>query len=276
MKITVAHSPDADDAFMFYALAKNKIETGGLEFVHTLTDIQACNEAALKATYDVTAFSFASYPFIAPHYIVLDSGASMGEKEYGPVLVAKEPFPPSKLSQKRIAIPGEKTTAALLLKLAFPKATDTKVFPFNRILETVQNGEAEAGLLIHEGQLTFQEAGLVEIFNFGRWWWEEEKLPLPLGGNGIRRDFPEALKTKVAGLLRTSVQYGLDHFDEALAYALPFAGDLSYDKASQFVRMYVNQRTVAYGFEGKEAVRRLLERAAEKNLLPKVEPEFLT
>lgn len=275
MKITVAHSPDADDAFLFYALARSKISTGDLEFVHTLLDIQACNDAALKEVYDVTAFSFAAYPFISPHYVLADSGASVGEKDYGPILAAPKKFAPAEIPGLRIAIPGEKTTATLLLKLAFPEAKNTKVFPFDKIIGAVKSGEAQAGLLIHEGQLTFAEAGLVEIFNFGRWWWNQEHLPLPLGGNGIRRAFEPSLKMKIASLLKESIQYALDHFEEALAYALPFASNLNREKTAQFVRMYVNERTLSYGEEGRRAVRRLLERAAQKGLLPSVEPEFL-
>lgn len=275
MKITIAHSPDADDAFMFYALAKGKIFTSDLQFVHVLKDIQTLNEEAAQEKYEVTAVSFAAYPKIADRYALLSSGASMGEKDYGPVLVARQNFPLEDLPHKRIAIPGSKTTAALAMKLAFPKAANIRVFPFNRILDVVKSGEAEAGLVIHEGQLIFSELGLVEIFNFGRWWWEKEQLPLPLGGNVLRRSLAPDLKKKIARYLKASIQYGLDHFDEALAYAMTFARDLPREKVAQFVKMYVNSRTLDYGEEGRQAVARLLEFAAQQGFSPKVELEFV-
>lgn len=275
MKITVAHSPDSDDAFMFYALAHNKIDTKGFAFEHTLQDIQKCNEEALRQTFDVSAISFAAYPTLSENYAILRSGASMGEKAYGPMLAAKEKYPLEALSHLRIAIPGEMTTAALVLKLIASDTLNTKVFPFDRIMEAVRTGEADVGLIIHEGQLTYREAGLKEILNFGTWWWKREKLPLPLGCNVIRKSFPQALQSEVALLLKKSIQYSLEHREEALAYALRFARDLSREKADRFVGMYVNERTLDYGEEGMRAVRRLLSLAASKGFVKKVTPEFV-
>ncbi len=274
-KITVAHSPDADDAFMFYALARGKVDTEGFEFHHTLQDIQKCNVDALRRKFDVTAFSFASYPKIADHYKIMTCGASMGEKDYGPLIVAKTPLTLSALAQKKIAIPGEMTTAALALKLVLPEAKHFRIFPFNRILDAVCSGEADAGLLIHEGQLVFQKKGLFEILNLGRWWWEQEKLPLPLGGNGIAKDLDPVVQIKVDRLLKKSIQYALQHRAEALDYALQFAGDLNPKLTDRFVGMYVNERTLDYGKEGRRAVEKLLQRGMECGLLPHVEPEFL-
>lgn len=275
MIISIAHSPDSDDAFMFYALTHGKIDTEGFRFEHVLQDIQKCNEDALREKFDVTAISFASYPELAGHYQLMTSGASMGERGYGPMLVAKERFSLKQLPKKRIAIPGEKTTAVLLLKLFCPEATNTKVISFDRIIDAVQSGEADVGLLIHEGQLTYRQAGLVALLNFGTWWWEKEKLPLPLGGNVIRRSLDLQTKSMVNRLLKESIQYALDHRAEALDYALRYARDLAKEKADQFVGMYVNHRTVNYGEEGRRAVRRLLRLGAERGFLKHVEPEFV-
>ena len=263
MRITVAHSPDADDAFMFYALARGKIDTGGLTFTHTLQDIQKCNEDALHRRFDVTAISFAAYPEVAKHYLLMTSGASMGEKEYGPVLVAKQAIAPEAVVDKTIAIPGKNTTAALLLKMAFPEAKNLKVYPFNQIMGAVLEDKADVGLLIHEGQLTHEQAGLVAIFNFGRWWWEKENLPLPLGGNVIAKDLDPAVRSQVNRLLKQSIQYALDHRAEALDYALQFARGLDPEVANRFVGMYVNERTLDYGPEGKRAIERLLKMKPE-------------
>lgn len=266
MQITVAHSPDADDAFMFYALARGKIDTDGLEFQHTLQDIQKCNEDALHRRFDVTAISFAAYPKVAKHYWLLTSGASMGEKDYGPILVAKEAIPLKEVADQTIAIPGEHTTATLLLKMAFPQAKKLKVYPFDQIIAAVWRGEVELGLIIHEGQLTFGSQGLVEILNFGRWWWEKEKLPLPLGGNVIAKDLSPNLRTQVNRLLKKSIQYALEHRSEALDYALQFSRGLDIAVVKCFVGMYVNERTIDYGTAGKQAIERLT----------KMKPEFVT
>lgn len=259
MKITIAHSPDADDAFMFYPLVRAKIDTQGFEFENTLQDIQKCNEDALHRKFDVTAISFAAYPQVAHHYILMTSGASMGEKTYGPILVAKAPMALKEVSKKRIAIPGTMTTATLLLKLAFPEANNLIAFPFDQILSAVQEDKADLGLLIHEGQLTYKEVGLIEIFNFGAWWWMKEKLPLPLGGNVVARDLDPKVRQKINRLLRASIQYALDHREEALDYALQFARGLDPKIADRFVGMYVNERTLDYGIEGKKAVEKLLK-----------------
>lgn len=275
MKISVAHSPDADDAFMFYPLARGKIETEGFQFEHTLQDIQKCNEDALQRKYDVTAISFAAWPSLAHHYLLMTSGASMGEKDYGPLLVAKTPIVLSELPKKRIAVPGTRTTATLVLKLLAPQANNFIVFPFQQISAAVQRGEAEVGLLIHEGQLTYQQAGLVEVLNLGRWWWQQEKLPLPLGGNVIARDLAPAVRRKVNRLLKKSIQYALAHREEALDYALQFARGLDPKIADRFVGMYVNERTLNYGEVGRQAVERLLQRAADCGLLPRVQPEYV-
>lgn len=276
MKITIAHSPDADDAFMFYPLVRGRIDTEGFQFEHTLQDIQRCNEEALQRKYDVTAISFAAYPSVAHHYLLLTSGASMGEKAYGPLLVAKKPVAIEDLPKKKIAIPGTRTTAALLLKLLAPQADNLIVIPFQQILSAVRSGEAEVGLLIHEGQLTYRQAGLVEVLNFGAWWWEKEQLPLPLGGNVIARDLPPAVRSQVNRLLKKSIQYALTHRQEALDYALQFARGLDPKIADRFVGMYVNERTLDYGEVGREAVERLLQRAVDCGLLPRVQPEYIT
>ncbi|MBI4223832.1 MAG: ABC transporter substrate-binding protein [Deltaproteobacteria bacterium] len=266
MKITVAHSPDADDAFMFYALARGKIDTGGIRFEHTLQDIQKCNEDALKRKFDVTAISFAAYPQAAKDYLLMTSGTSMGEKNYGPLLVAKRSIPLEEVARQSIAIPGRQTTAALLLKRAFPEAKNLKVYPFDQIMKAVLQNEAEIGLIIHEGQLTYAKTGLVEIFNFGWWWWEREKLPLPLGGNVIAKGLEPALRKKINRLLKQSIQYALDHREEALDYALQFARGLDPEVADRFVGMYVNERTLDYGPDGKMAIEKLLG----------IKPEFVT
>lgn len=263
--ITVAHSPDADDAFMFYALATGKIETGGIEFQHTLQDIQQCNEDALCRKFDVTAISFAAYPQASKNYLLMTSGASMGEKDYGPILAAKEPIPLEALAEKTIAIPGAQTTAALLLKQAFPQARKLMVYPFDRIMKVVLEGQADVGLIIHEGQLTYAKEGLVEIFNFGQWWWEKEKLPLPLGGNVIARNLDSRVRTQVNRLLKESIQYAMGRREEALGYALQFARGLDPKIGDRFVEMYVNERTLDYGQEGKRAIKKLLN----------TEPEFV-
>lgn len=275
MKLSIAHSPDADDAFMFYALASGKIDTQGLECVHTLQDIQKCNEEALNRKFDVTAISFAAYPQVSKHYLLMTSGASMGEKDYGPLLVAKEPIALEELSTKRIAIPGLMTTAALVLKLISPEATNTMVVPFHQIIEAVLQDRAEVGLLIHEGQLTFAKSGLVAILNFGKWWWEQEKLPLPLGGNVIAKDLGPVVQKKVNQLLKKSIRYALSHREEALDYALQFARGLDPKIANRFVGMYVNERTLDYGEEGKQAVERLLTRAVNCELVAKTKLEFV-
>ncbi len=272
--ITVAHSPDSDDAFMFYALAKEKIDTGALRYTHELRDIQTLNEWAFESRFDVTAFSFHAYAYLADRYQLLPCGASFGE-DYGPKIIARRALTREELAGITVAIPGVLTTAALALQLYLPGVTTT-VLPFDRILDAVAAGEAEAGVIIHEGQLTYADHGLTQHVDLGVWWKAETGLPLPLGGNGIRRDLPEDVKRQVAGDLRRAIDYSLAHRRDALDYALQFARDLDPGKADTFVGMYVNEVTQDYGDRGRAAVRLLLARAFEAGIIPtKVEPEFI-
>ena len=264
-RITVAHSPDSDDAFMFYALATNKLDTGGIEFTHVLRDIQTLNEAAREGVYDVTALSIHGYAYVTDRYQLLTSGASMGEG-YGPMVVARQPLAPEDLSRRQVAVPGLQTSAYLALKLFSPTA-HTITMPFDQILGAVREGQVEAGLLIHEGQLTYAREGLHEVVNLAQWWTTLTGLPLPLGGNGIRREMEPELKKQVARLLRESIQYALDHRKEALAHAMQYARDLPTALADEFVGMYVNDRTLDYGAAGREAVQRFLKMGYEKGFL---------
>ena len=267
-EITVAHSPDSDDAFMFYGLATNKVRTPGLRFTHTLCDIETLNRKARdgEGTYDVTAISFHAYPYIQNHYALLPSGGSVGEG-YGPMVVAKRAFPEDLIQRKRIAIPGTLTTAYLVLNL-FAPGVETDVVPFDQIIPEVLEGKHEAGLIIHEGQLTYTRSGLYRILDLGAWWRKTTGLPLPLGGNAIRRSLGPELMLKVGAALRESIQYALDHREEALNYAMQFARDLDSRSADKFVGMYVNQRTLDYGADGREAVRRLLEMGHLAGIIP--------
>jgi 1,4-dihydroxy-6-naphthoate synthase len=264
--ITVAHSPDSDDAFMFYALANNKLDTGGLRFEHVLSDIETLNRKALDETYDVSAVSIHAFAYLTDRYALLSSGASMGDG-YGPMVVAREPFMVRDLKRLRIAVPGERTSAYLALRLLEPDVITVAV-PFDRILDEVVAGRFDAGLLIHEGQLTYRDAGLRLIVDLGEWWYQETSLPLPLGGNVIRRGLGVELIAQVARLLRESIRYALSHREEALAYAMRFARDLDAQRADTFVGMYVNELTVDYGERGKRAVRTFLERARKRGLIP--------
>ncbi len=267
--IRVAHSPDSDDAFMFYALAKGLIDTGELRFEHVLKDIETLNREAFDGTYEVTAVSIHAYAHLDDRYALLGSGASMGDG-YGPVLVAREPIPPDELAAKKIAIPGRLTSAALALKMWNP-LLQTETYAFDEIMPAVQSGEVDAGVVIHEGQLTWEDEGFSKIVDLGAWWAEESGgLPLPLGGNLIRRDLGEEMCTRVAALLKESIQYSLDHRDEALDYALAYGRGLDRDKADRFVGMYVNELTVDYGERGRRAVSDFLDRAANERLIPKV------
>ncbi len=265
-EITVAHSPDSDDAFMFYALATNKVRVPGLRFTHTLTDIETLNRKAQEGVYDVTAISFAAYPYIQDKYALLPSGGSVGEG-YGPMVVAKRAYPQEEIERKRIAVPGKMTTAYLVLNL-FAPGVETEVVPFDQIIPEVIAGNYEAGLIIHEGQLTYDKSGLHRILDLGRWWQKVTGLPLPLGGNAIRRSLAPELMASVAGALKESIQYALDHREEALAYAMQFARDLDPQLADRFVGMYVNQRTLDYGADGREAVRRLLDMGYKSGIIP--------
>ncbi|HXZ41912.1 MAG TPA: MqnA/MqnD/SBP family protein [Terriglobales bacterium] len=265
-EITVAHSPDSDDAFMFYGLATNKVRVPGLRFSHVLCDIETLNQKALTGEYDVTAISFHAYPYIQEHYALLPSGGSVGEG-YGPMIVAQRAYSVSDIKRKRIAVPGTMTTAYLVLKL-FAPGIETEVVPFDQIIPQVLEGKQEAGLIIHEGQLTYDKSGLHRIVDLGKWWQKITGLPLPLGGNAIRRSLGAQLMAQVASALRESIQYALDHREEALAYAMQFTRDLDHQMADKFVGMYVNERTLDLGPEGREAVRRLLDMGHKAGIIP--------
>jgi 1,4-dihydroxy-6-naphthoate synthase len=266
-EILIAHSPDSDDAFMFYGMATNKVRRPGLKFTHTLTDIETLNQKAInEAYYDVTAISFHAYPYIQDNYALMACGGSVGEG-YGPMIVASRPFTLDEVRKVRIAIPGTLTTAYLTLKLFAPEV-ETAVVPFDRIIPEVQAGNFDAGLIIHEGQLTYSHSGLHKILDLGQWWRDETGLPLPLGGNAIRRSLGDDLMLTVTGALRESIQHGLEHREPALAYAMQFARDLDHDLANKFVGMYVNERTLNYGEDGKEAIRKLLQMGHERGVIP--------
>ena len=267
-EITIAHSPDSDDAFMFYALATNKVRSPGIRYTHTLCDIQTLNQKAREGDgfYDVTAISFHAYPYIQDKYALLPSGGSVGEG-YGPMIVAGRAFTADEIRKKKIAVPGTLTTAYLALKLFAPDI-ETAVVPFDQIIPQLLEGKYEAGLIIHEGQLTFDKSGLHRIVDMGVWWRNLTGLPLPLGGNAIRRSLGLQLIATVSKALRDSIQYALEHREEALAYSMQFARDLDPQLADQFVGMYVNDRTLDYGPDGREAVRRLLEMGYTKGIIP--------
>lgn len=271
--IHVAHSPDSDDAFMFYALATRKIDTGDLNYHHVLSDIETLNRKALEGEYEVSAISFHAYAYLADKYALLPCGASMG-KNYGPIVVSAKPMPAKSLSEKVVAIPGTLTTAFLALRL-FESKVKYEVVPFDKILDEVQKGKFEAGLLIHEGQLTYREMGLHKVLDLGEWWLEKTGLPLALGGNIIKRELGRSVMEQVSQDIKRSIQYGLDHRDEAMAYAIQFSRGLDPSKADRFVGMYVNEMTLDYGHEGRKAVRRLLDEAHKKGIVPKVKLEFV-
>jgi 1,4-dihydroxy-6-naphthoate synthase len=274
LELKLAHSPDSDDAFMFYALATRKIPTGALRFKHVLQDIETLNQRALEGVYDITAVSFHGYAYLADRYLLLPSGASFGER-YGPMVVARSPLGGEGLRGKRIAVPGKLTTAFLVLQLYEP-GIEPVFTPFDRVLDRVMEGKADAGVVIHEGQLTYTEKGFSKVVDLGEWWYHETQLPLPLGGNVIRRSLPAETRHAVAGLLRKSIQYGLDHREEALAYAMQFSRGLDTSTADRFVSMYVNDWTLDYGERGRHAVQMLLDSAYDKQLLPnRVAAEFV-
>ena len=266
-EISIAHSPDSDDAFMFYGLATNKVRVPGYKFTHVLTDIETLNHKAIdEQFYDVTAISFHAYPYLQDNYTLMACGGSVGEK-YGPMIVATKNFSLDDIKKVRIAVPGTLTTAYLTLKLFAPEI-ETVTVPFDKIIPAVVSGEFDAGLIIHEGQLTYANDGLVKLLDLGHWWLEQTGLPLPLGGNAIRRSLgPETLLT-TTNALRDSIQHALDHRDEALAYAMQFARDLDASSANRFVGMYVNERTLDYGLDGKEAIRKLLEMGYDRGIIP--------
>lgn len=256
--ITVGHSPDPDDAFMFYALAHDKIDTGDLRFRHELQDIETLNRRAMRGELEVTAISIHAYATVQDKYALLPSGCSMGDR-YGPMVVAREPLTREQLLKAHIAVPGTLTTAFLALRLLLPEGFSYEVVPFDEILNAVEQKRFDAGLIIHEGQLTFQNQGLQLIVDLGVWWQEKTGLPLPLGGNVVRRDLGEQTMKDISRLLKESIRYALDHRDAALDYALQYARDMDKSLADRFVGMYVNDWTLDYGPRGREAVKRLLE-----------------
>ena len=272
--ITVAHSPDSDDAFMFYGLATNKLETDGLKFEHTLKDIQTLNEDAKRGVFDVTAISFHAYAYISDKYALLPHGASIGDK-YGPIVVAKEQYKPEDIPNLKIAIPGELTSAFLALKI-YNQDFEYVVVPFDEIIDAVLNGKADAGLLIHEGQLFYKQMGLNKVLDLGEWWFERTGLPLPMGGNAIRRDLGEDLMKRVSKALHKSIVYSMENREDALSYAMQFARDMPPELADRFVAMWVNDLTLDYGERGREGVKRLLQEGYDKGIIKnKVEVEFV-
>jgi len=272
--VRIGHSPDPDDAFMFYALAKEKLDTGGLRFQHLLEEIETLNGWALQGRLEVTAISAHAYAYVADRYILLPHGASVG-RNYGPILVARRGFDPAELRGKRIAVPGKLTTAFLVLRLCLDDFRALEV-PFDRIFDSVERGEAEAGLVIHEGQLTYKARGFTKLLDLGVWWHAKTGLPLPLGANAIRKDLGEPLCLEVSRLLRASIDYGLAHREEALRYALEFGRGMDSALADRFVGMYVNEDTRAWNPESRRGLEQLLNLAWEQGLTTKrVHPEFL-
>jgi 1,4-dihydroxy-6-naphthoate synthase len=272
--IRLAHSPDADDAFMFCGMASGMVDCRGLRVEHVLEDIETLNQKAREGTYEVTAISIHAYPYLADRYALMGCGASMGDG-YGPIVVARSPMGPEELASATIATPGAWTSAWLALRLCLGQVETLQV-PFDRIGEEVLEGRVDAGVLIHEGQLTYAAEGLVACLDLGRWWKETTGLPLPLGGNAVRRDLEEELMGRLAGLVRDSVAWGLANRREALAYALGYARGLDEQDADRFVGMYVNDYTLDYGPDGREAVQRFLAEGARAGLVPAVGPvEFV-
>ncbi len=264
--ITVAHSPDSDDAFMFYGLATNKLDTGNLSFTHVLKDIQTLNEEAFRGTFDVTAISFHAYAYIADKYMLLPHGASIGDN-YGPILVSRKIANAEDISSLKIAVPGTLTSAFLALRIFNPDF-QYEVVPFDKIIEAVQNGRCDAGLLIHEGQLFYESMGLHKILDLGEWWHEKTGLPLPMGGNAIRRELGSEIIRQVSDCLRQSIRYSLANREDALGYAMQFARDMDPALADRFVAMWVNDLTLDYTERGREAVRRMLTEGFERGIIP--------
>jgi len=265
-EITVAHSPDSDDAFMFYGMATNKVRVPGVKFTHTLCDIETLNRMALEGHYDITAVSFHAYPYIQDRYAIMPSGGSVGEG-YGPMIVASRNIPADEIGKIKIAVPGTMTTAYLALKLYAPDCV-TEVVPFDQIMPRVLDGKYEAGLIIHEGQLTYGKVGLYRVIDLGKWWRDLTGMPLPLGGNAIRRELGPTLLLACCNALRDSIRYALENREEALQYAMQFARDLDVQQADKFIGMYVNERTLDYGKDGREAITKLLEMGYERGLIP--------
>ena len=265
--IRLGHSPDPDDAFMFYALAKDLIPTGDFEFEHLLRDIETLNRWAMEGRLEVSAISVHAYATVADKYRLLPHGASMGE-QYGPMVVAREEVDPADLSRMKVAVPGTLTSAFLELQLAAGRIDDPLIVPFDQILDVVERGEADAGLVIHEGQLTYESQGLVNVLDLGTWWHElTGGLPLPLGANVVRRDLGEPVMVELSHILRESIRFSLEHRADALAYAAEYGRGLDDDLNDRFVGMYVNERTLDYGEDGREAVRELLRRGVEAGII---------
>ena len=264
--IRVAHSPDSDDAFMFYALATNKIDTGEFKFIHELRDIETLNQAALEGVYEISAVSIHAYAYLHGDYALLNCGASMGEG-YGPKLVCREQQREERLAGKLVAVPGHRTSAYLALKLFEPDCQTVEV-PFDRIVEAVQQQKADAGVLIHEGQLSYRESGLRALVDLGAWWKKQTNLPLPLGGNVIRKDLGEEKISRLSALLRKSIRFAIENRQHALDYALQFGRGLDRERADNFVGMYVNERTLDYKDDGRQAVQLFLDRGFEAGLIP--------
>jgi 1,4-dihydroxy-6-naphthoate synthase len=258
MKIQIGHSPDPDDAFMFYALAKGKVPTGAYTFEQVLLDIESLNRLAMRGEIEVTAVSIHAYAYLADRYLLLPCGASLGEG-YGPIVVTRRPMDLEELRTKTIVVPGRLTSATLALRLALGEVR-TEVLPFDAILPSVALGEREAGLLIHEGQLTYGDAGVHKVLDLGEWWLRDTGLPLPLGGNAIRRDLGEKAIAEIGSIFRSSIEYGLRHREEALTYAMDFGRGVRRPLADRFVGMYVNDATLDYGPRGRQAIETFLTR----------------
>jgi 1,4-dihydroxy-6-naphthoate synthase len=273
MKITIAHSPDSDDAFMFYGLASGAVPAGDLEVAHVLADIETLNRHAREGRHEVTAISFAAYPYVADTYALMPCGGSIGDG-YGPLLVAREPMEPRAVAGRTVAVPGTLTSAYLALRL-FAPGVSARVCPFDRILEEVREGRAEVGLVIHEGQLTYGGEGLVKVKDLGAWWKEETGLPLPLGGNAVRRDLGRETMARLTRLVRESVKHSLAHRRQALAHAMGFARGMDPEVADRFVGLWVNEMTVEMGEQGRRAVRVFLDRGFEAGVVPRCPLEFV-
>jgi 1,4-dihydroxy-6-naphthoate synthase len=268
MKVTVAHSPDSDDAFMFYGLARGGVPTGDdLEVAHVLVDIETLNRLAQEGRHEVTALSFHAYPYVADRYALMPCGGSIGDG-YGPLLVAREPLDAKALARKTVAVPGTLTSAYLALRLFAPSVA-TRVVPFDRILDEVREGRADVGLVIHEGQLTYGGQGLCRVLDLGAWWKDETGLPLPLGGNAVRRDLGDSMMKRLTRLVRETVRHSLAHRAQALEYAMGFARGMDPGVADRFVGMWVNEMTVEMGERGRRAVQVFLDRGFEAGVLPR-------
>jgi 1,4-dihydroxy-6-naphthoate synthase len=274
MKITIAHSPDSDDAFMFYGLARGGVPTGGLSVEHVLADIETLNRHAQEGRHEVTAISFHAYPYVADKYALMPCGGSIGDG-YGPLLVAREPLSPGEIAGRTVAVPGTLTSAYLALRLFAPRV-EARVVPFDRILDEVRERRADVGLVIHEGQLTYGGHGLVKVADLGAWWKDETGLPLPLGGNAVRRDLGPEMMARLTRLVRETVRHSLSHRPQALEYAMSFARGMDPGVADRFVGMWVNDMTVEMGERGRRAVQAFLDRGHEAGIIPRrVEVDFV-